>query len=79
MGVNITTFMQLWFIRTLHDHEEGHAERVNVEQSAEDYGDLQAAVLHPLHDYEEGHAERVNEEQFVEDYGDLHAAELHPL
>ena len=40
---------------------------MNVEQSAEDYGDLQAAVLHPLHDHEESHAERMDVEQSAED------------
>ena len=52
---------------------------MDLEQSEEDYGDLQAAVLHPLHDHEEGHAERVNVEQSAEDYGDHQAAVLHPL
>ena len=41
----------------LHDHEEGHTEWVSVEQSAEEYGDLKEAVVHPLHDQEEGHAQ----------------------
>ena len=39
----------------LHDHEEGNAELVKVEQSAEDFEDV--AVVHPLHDHEGGHAE----------------------
>ena len=38
-------------------HEEGNAEWVKVEQSAEDVEDPQVAVVHPLHDHEEGHAE----------------------
>ena len=57
-----------------------------VEQSGEDFGDLQAAVLHPLYDHKEGHAERVNVKQSAEDYGGQpaedagapHAAVAHP-
>ena len=60
-------------LHPLYDHEESHTERVNVEQSAIDYGDLQAAVLHLLHDHEEGHAEKVDVEQSSENYGDHQA------
>ena len=54
-------------VPALHDHAEGHAERVSVEPSVEDFGDLQEAVLHTLNDQEEGCAGWVKEEQFAED------------
>ena len=31
---------QIAVVNPLHDHEEGHTEWVDVEQSADDYGDL---------------------------------------
>ena len=44
-------------VHPLNAQEKGHAERVNVKQSAEDYADLQPAVDYPLHDPEECHGE----------------------
>ena len=64
-------------LHPLHDHEEGHAERVNVEQSAEDYGDLQVAVVHPEHYQEAGQHEEVDTEQDGGQYHNLHAAVVH--
>ena len=52
----------------LLDPEEGHAERVKVEKSAEVSGNLQAALNHPLQDHEESHAERVNVEQSAHEH-----------
>ena len=69
--------IQAAVVHLVDDHEEGHAARVNVEQSAEAHGDPQPAVVHPVHDHEEGHAARVNVEQSAEAHGDLQATVVH--